>query len=174
MYQTKLGAVTLIATITFLAACQNGGEQATEQRQTEEKTAVTSEEVKQETQEALATAQQYARQQKEVYQQQMQRQLEELNTQMAALKEQAEQVGEQTRKDLQKLRQDIQQKEETAQKKLADLQSANVETWKEMKAAVDAAMQDLQKSYDEFRSRSSEEQSAQQRRNDREEHLRVG
>ena len=161
MYRIGWSGTLLVATM-LCTACQGGGERAAEQPQSEKHTAVTAGEVKQETQEALVAAQQYARQQKEAYQQQMQRQMEELNTQIAALKERTNQAGADAREDLHMLQQDVEQKLEAARKQLAELQTARVETWEVMKVAVDTALQDVRKSYEEFRARSSDKVSTSQ------------
>ncbi|MGE0825195.1 MAG: hypothetical protein AB7G75_15460 [Candidatus Binatia bacterium] len=156
MYRTVC-CVAALSVAMFLGACQSGSERAAESTHAAEQPAITADEVKEKAHEALTATQQYAQQQKEMYQKRMHHKLEHLKTQLEALKSRAGRTDATARQDLRQLQYDVEQKLDIARKKLAEVQSASLETWEAMKDTVDTAIQELQKSYQEFRSHSSDE-----------------
>ncbi|GAB4346608.1 MAG: hypothetical protein Kow0099_27940 [Candidatus Abyssubacteria bacterium] len=115
-----------------------------ETEETEHTRAVTPEEVKKETMEAIEAAKTYTAQQKEEYEQKMAARLEELNGQIEELKVKAEEARPELEARLREEIEQLEQKSEAARKKLEELKSASEEAWSDLKEELDEKMQELE------------------------------
>lgn len=115
--------------------------------------AVTEEDLKKESREALETARQYTAQQKEAFHRRMQGELDEMERKIEGLKREAERASETARREAEKHIRELERETARAETRLKELEAAGGEAWEELKSGLNAALKDLQRSYDRARSR---------------------
>ena len=114
---------------------------------------VTSQNVKQETREALETASTYAQAQIQEYQKQLKARLEQFDRKLDKLQARAETIKAESKTKLNETVAALRQKQQTVREKLQALQSASGKAWEDAKAGMTAAMEDLEKAYEQAVSR---------------------
>jgi len=110
------------------------------------------EQVKQQAQQALETAKQYTMQEKEEYQKKIEAQLADLSKQIEGLKGKAKAAKQEMAAQLEAQLAEFKKQEQEVAKKLPELRSATSKAWGEVKGALDGAMDDLKKAYENARS----------------------
>lgn len=85
---------------------------------------------------------------REEYQKKIEAQLDELAKGIASLQAKAGQAGTEANARMQAMIAQMEQKREAAQKKLREMKGATAEAWAQMKADIDATMEDLKQSYE--------------------------
>ena len=136
------GLFMAVAVAILLTAC--GSQNDTP----EKKAAVTGEDVKQETKEAVQTTQAFLVQQKEEYENQIRAKLDEFDARVDELQAKARAEATETKAELKEALEDFRRKREAAQKDLEKLEDAAVEGWEQMKAGMANAMEELEQAYE--------------------------
>lgn len=126
----------------FLPGCGGQGEAP------EKTTAVTDEDVKKETTEALQTTQTFLAQQKEEYEKQMGAKLDEFEGRIEDLRAKAEAETAEAKTELKEALEELNRKQEAAEKELDKLEAAAIEGWEKMKEGTDSAIEELEKAYE--------------------------
>ena len=103
--------------------------------------------------EALEKTITFAQQQREEYQKKVEAKLNEFNTQLSALNTAAEDQKKEDQADLNRKIEEARKKQEVVNQKLEELKSATAKAWKDIKPALDAAIDALEKAYGELHSR---------------------
>ncbi len=111
------------------------------------------EDVKRETAEALQAARAYTIHQKEEYQQMVEAKLDELAKGIAALQAKAERAGARGKAELNAMIAELQQKKEAARRHFEELKASSAEAWVDLKVAMETAMKDLERGYEQARAR---------------------
>lgn len=114
---------------------------------------VTSQDVKQETKEALETASTYAQAQIQEYQERLGAKLEQFDKELEELRAGAETIKEKSKTELNETVAALKQKQQAVRNKLEKLRSASGKAWEDAKSGVEAAMEDLEKAYKQAISR---------------------
>ncbi|CAG0941225.1 hypothetical protein BROC_01350 [Candidatus Brocadiaceae bacterium] len=112
-------------------------------------THVSTEDVKRETGEALETKKTYLAQQKEKYQKDTESTLNYLSDKIKDLQAKAEQAGTDTKAKYNEIIEGLQKKQGEAQNKLHDLKSKSADAWEDVKSGMDAALENLNNSYND-------------------------
>lgn len=141
---TALLASVLI--LPLLYAC--GGD---EEAQAPEKQ-VTAEEVNKEAKEAAETVAKYTQQQKDEYLSRIEARLEEIDQQMQQLQDkmqaEAADLQAQTREEIEQSMQKLRENREKVAAKYEELKSASGSAWGDLKAGMDAALEDLNRAFE--------------------------
>lgn len=87
------------------------------------------------------------RDQQQKYEAKVRSELDQLNTQIAGLKVKAAKQSAKARSQINRDIRDLNRKSEVARRKLQRLEASSQSAWKDMKAGMDAAMEDLKASY---------------------------
>jgi len=111
----------------------------------------TLEEVRREIREALQGTKNYAFQQKEEYTKKLETQLKRLDEQVEELKSSIKDAA--AKPENQELLKDLQAKRAVVQEKLDKVRTSSAAAWEEVKAGLDAAVEDLMKSFQKARTR---------------------
>lgn len=113
----------------------------------ETKSGVSAQDVKQETKEALEATKEFTVQQKEDFQKKMQAELDRMQKQIDHLTAKADHAKKEAQAELNKAIGELQKQKDAAGKKLHELESASEKAWGDLKAGLNAVMEDLEKSY---------------------------
>lgn len=105
--------------------------------------------VKRETGKALETTITYLAQQKEKYQKDTESTLNYLSDKIKDLQTKAEQAGTDTKAKYNEIIEGLQKKQGEAQNKLHDLKSKSADAWEDVKSGMDAALENLNNSYND-------------------------
>lgn len=135
--KSKLG-VLFLAAVMALASCGSD----------KEKAEVTTSDVKQEAKETIETTQAFVAQQKEAYEKKIEAELDEFGSRIEELKARAQDAGTETEKEVNNAIEELRSKKKTIRNNLEQLKDQSAEAWKEMKEGVDAALEDLERSYE--------------------------
>ncbi|MDR4505088.1 MAG: hypothetical protein MRK01_09900 [Candidatus Scalindua sp.] len=127
----------------FITSC--GSKETPEKAETH----VSSEDVKRETGEALETQKTYLEQQKEKYQKGAESTLNDLNDKIKGLQAKAGQAGSDAKAKYNEIIEGLQKKQGEAQNRLNDLKSKSADAWEDVKSGMDAALENLNNSYNE-------------------------
>ena len=111
------------------------------------------EDVSRETVEALQAARAYTIHQKKDYQQKIEAKLEELAKGIATLQAKAERAGAKGQSELNTMIAELQRKKEAARRHVEELKDSSAEAWVDLKVAMETAMKDLEKGYEQARAR---------------------
>lgn len=117
------------------------------------KPSASAEDVRRETAEALQAAQAYTIHQKEEYQQKVEAKLDELAKGIATLQAKAERAGAKGKAELNAMIAELQQKKEAARRHFEELKASSAEAWQDLKVAMETAMKDLERGYEQARAR---------------------
>ncbi len=167
----KLSRVVLIGILVFtvswgLTACKDKTEKVSEEAskeevseylETETKEEVseapleetTSEYLKTETKEAMETAGEFLDQGQKEYQEAMAEEIAGIDKLIEGLKIKSQAVGNEKKAEYQTMIQELTEKRDIAQKKMEELKEASGDTRQDIKNELDAALEDLKKTYDE-------------------------
>jgi len=151
----KLGKTMFAVAVAgaFLAGCGGSEEPATQhsapERPSAEERTVTSEDVKEEATEAVRTTMDYAEAKKEEYQQEIEAKLVKYQEEINKIAVQSRAMAEDAKVAIDQRLQALIDKKDAAQKKLAELQSTSGKAWEDLKAGMDAAMDDLKMAFEE-------------------------
>jgi TolA-binding protein len=142
--------VPFVFLILFTAGCGEGAKPEAEktgapETSVKEQPAVSAEDIRHETKEALETAREYTLQQKEAYQKKMETKLEELDTRIDKMKAEARESTEETKASIEKKVKELEAKRDAATKKLDEIKKSSVEKWENLKSDMDSLMNDLEK-----------------------------
>ncbi len=129
------------------------------QQPTDEKSKVSTEDVKRESKEALEATKTNTLQKKEEYQKKATTELARLRDWIRDLEDKVKRAGAESKAFFNKAMAELDRQREAARKKLDELKSASAEAWEKLRAGMDAALEDLKKSYDELRSRFQDSQN---------------
>jgi len=139
--------------LALLSACS--GENKADKSETD----VTYSDVKKGTKEAMETAKDYTQKQKEEYLRQMNAKLEEFEKEIQDLQEKASskasELKEASKEKFNQSMEALTEKKEAAAEKLEELKNASAEKWDDVKAGVDSAMDELDKTFEQIRSKFS-------------------
>ena len=108
---------------------------------------VSTKKVTKEAKEALQATQEYTAQQKQAFQKAIQGELVTMQRQIDSLKAKSRKASGQARTDLQQAIRELEQKKVVADHKLAKLQSSSAQAWADAQSALNEAMEDMQRSY---------------------------
>ena len=140
----RITLLIFLAVLLSSAACSNQNQLVQEPTET----STSAEDVRREAKEAFETAATYTQKQKQKYREEIQTQLDEFDKQLDELRPLAESARESAKIKLNKQIEMLKQKREVAEQRLERLTSSKDEGWAKVKAGLDKAMADLQKSYE--------------------------
>jgi TolA-binding protein len=89
-----------------------------------------------------------AKQDRQQYQDQVEAKLRELDREIDELKAKAEKHGKEAQKQYDQQRPELERKRKAAQQEFEKLKNSSREAWQDMKAGIDAAMDNLESAYD--------------------------
>lgn len=101
------------------------------------------------TKEAVQATKQYSIQQKEIFQKAVQSELAEMQIKIAELQKKTNAASAEARSDMQKALQELEHKKEEARKQLDEVNESTSSAWSKLKDNMNAAVDDLKKSYKE-------------------------
>ncbi len=110
-------------------------------------TGVTSKDVRKEAKEALETTAAYTQQQMEEFQKQVQAELAKYDERIDELQAKAAMLKEEVKAKFDEQIKNLREKRQVVQSKLEQLQASSGKAWEDLKTGMDAAMEDLEKSY---------------------------
>ncbi|MBW1759081.1 MAG: hypothetical protein JRI88_01940 [Deltaproteobacteria bacterium] len=167
----KLSRVVLIGILVFtvswaLTACKDKAEKTSEEASKEEISEyskmetkeevseapleeTTSEYLKTETKEAMETAGEFLDQGQKEHQEAMAEEIAGIDKLIEGLKVTSHAVKNEKKAEYQTMIQELTEKRDIAQKKMEELKEASRDTWQDIKNELDAALEDLKKTYDE-------------------------
>jgi len=119
----------------------------------EEQQAVTEEDVKKETKEAVETAGAYAEAKKEEYQKKLDAQLEKYQQKIDALQAQGRVMTQDAKDTLNEKLETLMDKKEALQQKADELESKSGQAWQDLKAGIDESLEDLNTALEKAASR---------------------
>ena len=99
------------------------------------------------------TAAEKGRQQRDEYVKKVNDQIDQLDKKIGQLKVQAEKLGREQKKELDKNIADLEEKRRIAAQKLDKLKSASAGAWEDIKKGTQAALDDLQRTYERVANR---------------------
>jgi TolA-binding protein len=129
----------LLGLAWILAACEKKEEKAPPK--------VSFEDVKKQTQEAVETAVQFAKQERDEFIQKAQKDLDALNGKLEELKKQAQGETGEAKDKMDRQIKNLQEQQQVAEKKLSNLKSATGDAWKDLKTGTEAAIDSIRKSF---------------------------
>lgn len=135
-------SLTLIIAFSFLIGCGNQDESK------KKKDSLSNKDLKHGVIEVSNTT----KEQKEEYRRRVESKLKELDKQIDQLKARVEKSETKARAEFNHQIGELQKKKEVVRKGLEELKSASAEAWEMIKSRIDAALEDLEKSYDRIRS----------------------
>ncbi len=109
----------------------------------------TTEKVLRDTKEAVESTKQYTLQQKDTFQKTIQAELAEMQVKITELQKKTNAASVEARAEMQKALQDLEQKKEEARKQLDEVSHNTSSAWSKLKDNMNAAVEDLKKSYKE-------------------------
>ena len=109
----------------------------------------TTDKVVRETKEAAESTKQYTLQQKETFQKAVQAELAEMQVKIAELQKKTNAASAEARTEMQKALQELEHKKDEAGKQLAEVNASTSSAWSKLKDNMNAAVEDLKKSYKE-------------------------
>lgn len=109
----------------------------------------TTDRIVRDTKEAVEATKQYTIQQKETFQKAVRSELIDLQARIAELQKKTDAVSAEARAEMQKALKELEGKKEEAKKKLEELNESTSSTWGRLKDGMNAAVEDLKKSYKE-------------------------
>lgn len=109
----------------------------------------TSEYLETETKEAMETAGKHLDEGQKEYQETMAEEIAGVDKFIEGLKITSHAVGNEKKAEYQSMIQELTEKKDIAQKKMEELKEASGDTWQDIKNELDAALEDLKKTYDE-------------------------
>ena len=101
------------------------------------------------TTEAVEATKQYTLQQKETFQKAVQAELAEMQVKIAELQKKTNAASAEARTEMQKALQDLEHKKDEAGKQLEEVNASTSSAWSKLKDNMNAAVEDLKKSYKE-------------------------
>ena len=101
------------------------------------------------TKEAVEATKQYTLQQKETFQKAVQAELAEMQVKIAELQKKTHAASAEARTEMQKALQDLEHKKAEAGKQLEEVNASTSSAWSKLKDNMNAAVEDLKKSYTE-------------------------
>ena len=151
-----ISIIVIIASSTLLTSCS-------EQKPTTEKTALekgkvenlatTPADIKKEAKDLAETTMAYTEEQKAQYEKIIQEKLVQYNRKFMELESQLVMMNEQAKADLAAEMAELNDKKAVAAAKAKELQSTGGEAWADLKAGMDKAFMEMDKAYDQARSR---------------------
>lgn len=146
----KLSRVVLIGILVFtvswgVTACKDKTEKVSEAPVEE----TTSEYLETETKEAIETAGEYLDEVQKEYQETMAEEIAGIDKLIEGLKIKSQAIENEKKAEYQTMIQELTEKRDIAQKKMEELKEASGDTWQDIKNELDAALEDLKKTYDE-------------------------
>lgn len=148
MRRLALVSVALFAGLWLFSACTEKKEAPGGGPDT-----VTSQDVKEETREAMETAAAYTQEQKEQFERQVQGKLDEFEDKLAELKAEAEKMNTEARAGLNQEIEELRAKREALQDDLRKLRSESGKAWSDVRSGTQSAMEELEKAFDKAMSR---------------------
>ncbi len=109
----------------------------------------TAEKVLRDTKEAVESTKQYTLQHKETFQKTVQAELAEMQVKIGELQKKTSAASVEARTELHKALQDLERKKEEARKQLDEISHSTSSAWSRLKDNMNAAVDDLRKSYQE-------------------------
>ncbi len=109
----------------------------------------TTDTVLRDTKEAVEATKQYTIQQQETFQKAVQRELAEMQIKIAELQKKTNAASAEARSDMQKALQELERKKDEARKQLDEVNESTSSAWSKLKDNMNAAVEDLKKSYKE-------------------------
>jgi hypothetical protein len=146
----KLSRVILIGVFLFtvswgLTACKDKTEKVSEEASKEE----VSEDLEVETREAMESAGEFLDEGQKEYQEAMAVELAGMDKMIEGLKIKSQAAENEKKAEYQAMIQELTEKRDAIQKKMEGLKEASGDTWQDIKNELDAAMEDLKKTYNE-------------------------
>jgi nitrogenase molybdenum-iron protein alpha/beta subunit len=139
--------IVLVIAIAALPGCSK-------EEQTENKKAVSGEDVKKETKEAYDTTKEYTREQIQDFRDKMATELDEYGKKIDVLQAKTEELGGDAKKEINQELAEMRQKYADAYDSLNELKNSGSDEWAQLKSEVDSAMEGLSNVYkkasDEF------------------------
>jgi len=129
------------AAFAVFAGCSSG------EQEPAGKTKTSLDEVKKESAEALDAAGRYTLEKKEEYALAIEQRLKELDERTKTLQEKAKEKSGAARERIEKQLAELQDEKAAAREKLKELRSKSEAAWKDMRAGMEAAMEELEKAY---------------------------
>ncbi len=109
----------------------------------------TTDRVIRDTKEAVEATKQYTLQQKETFRKAVQAELAEMQVKIAELQKKANAASAEARTEMQKALQELEHKKDEAGKQLEEVNASTSSAWSKLKDNMNAAVEDLKKSYKE-------------------------
>ena len=145
MQPSKLVAMVLVAMFMSLnAACENRPDS-----EADKAAQVTSQDVKQETKQAVDTTAQYLEQEKEAFQNKLESKISEYDQNLDELKAKAQAMSADAQTEINQKIATLEAQKDALSKKAEELKATSADAWKEMSIGIDKALDELETSYQE-------------------------
>jgi hypothetical protein len=141
-------AVILTILCSSLSGCKK-----TDEEKAASRGAISPGDVKAEVVEAADVSLDYAAQKKEEYENAIASKLADLDEQLAELKSNAQEAEQDVREEVLAMLNNLEARRQEAQRKLEAIQAEAPDAWEDLKAGLDAALEDLDESYEQAKSR---------------------
>jgi hypothetical protein len=144
--------IVLISSMTLLTSCSEQKPAAPAKAKVEN-LATTPEDIRKEAKELAATTMAYTEEQKAQYQKKIQEKLAQYNQNFMELQAKLVMMNEQAKADLAAEMKKLDDKKAAVATKVKELQGSSGEAWTDLKAGMDKAFMEMDKAYDQAKSR---------------------